>query len=168
MAEGETRILLCMDGSKFCDYAFDWYLQNIKKPKDYVILFHSVEFHTLTTMPMGVGAADLLTTMIQEEKAHAERYLEQLTQRMKDAGLHGKVKQTTGAPRAEIVRVAEEENANMIIMGTRGMGKVKRTLLGSVSDHVLHHSHVPVIICRHKDDHHHHQHETHAQTEVKM
>lgn len=36
---------------------------------------------------MGVGAADLLTTMIQEEKVHAERYLEQLTQRMKDAGV---------------------------------------------------------------------------------
>ena len=26
------------------------YLKNIKKPKDYVVLFHSVEFHTLTTM----------------------------------------------------------------------------------------------------------------------
>lgn len=36
---------------------------------------------------MGVGAADLLTTMIQEEKVHAERYLEQLTQRMKEAGV---------------------------------------------------------------------------------
>lgn len=56
----------------------------------------------------------------------------------------------------------------MIVMGTRGMGKVKRTFLGSVSDHVLHHSHVPVIICRHKDDHHPHHHGEHAQTEVKM
>ncbi|XP_045164848.1 universal stress protein YxiE-like isoform X2 [Mercenaria mercenaria] len=168
MAEGETRILLCMDGSKFCDYAFDWYLQNIKKPKDYVILFHSVEFHTLTTMHMEVGSVEAYARSLEEEKAEATRYLQQLKEKMVAANLHGKVKQTTGAPRAEIVRVAEEENANMIIMGTRGMGKVKRTLLGSVSDHVLHHSHVPVIICRHKDDHHHHQHETHAQTEVKM
>jgi nucleotide-binding universal stress UspA family protein len=42
----------------------------------------------------------------------------------------------------------------MIITGTRGMGTVRRTLLGSVSDHVLHHSHVPVIICKHKDPDH--------------
>jgi len=77
------------------------------------------------------------------------------------------VKQTTGPPRTEILRVAEEENADVIVCGTRGMGKVRRTLLGSVSDHVLHHSHVPVVVCRHKDDHHHHAHGTHATTEVK-
>ena len=74
--------------------------------------------------------------------------------------LHGKVKQVHGRPQADILRVAEEEKVDMIITGTRGMGKLRRTLLGSVSDHVLHHSHVPVLICRHEDDHkrlgHHH------------
>ena len=65
--------------------------------------------------------------------------------------------QIYGHARNEIIRVAEEENVAMIITGTRGMGNVGRAFLGSVSDHVLHHSHVPVLICRHKDDHHHHQ-----------
>lgn len=65
--------------------------------------------------------------------------------------LHGKVKQTNGTPRTEILRVAEEEKVTLIVTGTRGMGNVRRTLLGSVSDHVLHHSHVPVLVCRHKD-----------------
>lgn len=82
--------------------------------------------------------------------------------------LHGKVKQTTGSPRTEIIRVAEEEKVDMIITGTRGMGSVRRTFLGSVSDHVLHHSHVPVIICRHKDDHQHHPHGQHAETNIKV
>ena len=67
--------------------------------------------------------------------------------------LHGKVKEVSGSPRTEIIRVAEEEKVNMIITGSRGMGTVKRTLLGSVSDHVLHHAHVPVLVCKHKDDH---------------
>lgn len=69
--------------------------------------------------------------------------------------LHGKVKEVSGSPRTEILRVAEEENVNMIVTGSRGMGTVKRTLMGSVSDHVLHHSHVPVLVCRHADDHKH-------------
>lgn len=69
--------------------------------------------------------------------------------------LHGKIKQVHGSPRIELIRVAEEEKASLIITGTRGMGQVRRTFLGSVSDHVMHHSHVPVLICRHKDDHHH-------------
>ena len=49
------------------------------------------------------------------------------------------------------------------------MGTVRRTLLGSVSDHVMHHSHVPVLICRHKDDHHHHGHgHSHGQDKMVM
>ncbi|KAL4225864.1 hypothetical protein ACF0H5_013853 [Mactra antiquata] len=168
MSEAETRILIAMDGSKYCDYAFQWYMDKVRRPNDYVILFHSVEFNTVATMPMGVGAAELLTTMINEEKAHSEKYLQSLTDRMKEANLHGKVKQTTGTPRTEILRVAEEEKVDMIITGTRGMGSVRRTFLGSVSDHVIHHSHVPVLVCRHKDDHKHHSHHQHAETDVKI
>ena len=66
--------------------------------------------------------------------------------------------QVYGHPRNEIIRVAEEEDVALIITGTRGRGQVGRALLGSVSDHVLHHSHVPVLVCRHKDDHQHHDH----------
>ena len=56
-----------------------------------------------------------------------------------------------GSPRAEITRVAEEEKVSLIVTGTRGMGQIGRALLGSVSDFVLHHSHVPVLICKEKD-----------------
>ena len=47
-----------------------------------------------------------------------------------------------------IVKVADEEKATMIVMGTRGLGKVRRTILGSVSDFVVHHAHCPVIVCK--------------------
>ena len=70
----------------------------------------------------------------------------------------GKIKQVVGKPRVEILRVAEEEHVEFIVTGTRGMGKVRRTLLGSVSDHVLHHSHVPVLICKSEENNHHHHH----------
>ena len=72
--------------------------------------------------------------------------------------LAGKIRQVHGHARSEIMKVAEEENVALIVTGTRGMGKIRRTLLGSVSDHVLHHSHVPVLVCKHKDDHHGHHH----------
>ena len=36
----------------------------------------------------------------------------------------------------------------MIVTGTRGMGKVRRTILGSVSDYLVHHAHCPVVVCR--------------------
>ena len=36
----------------------------------------------------------------------------------------------------------------LLISGTRGMGTIRRTILGSVSDHVVHHAHCPVLVCR--------------------
>jgi len=44
--------------------------------------------------------------------------------------------------------VAEEEDVAMIVVGTRGLGKVRRAIMGSVSDYVVHHSPCPVIVCR--------------------
>lgn len=47
-----------------------------------------------------------------------------------------------------LVREAKKEHATYILMGTRGRGAVQRTLLGSVSDYVLHNSPCPVFICK--------------------
>ena len=62
------------------------------------------------------------------------------------------MKQMSGKVGEAIVEAAKTENATMIVVGTRGMGKIRRTFLGSVSDYCLHHSHVPVLVCRHKDN----------------
>lgn len=47
-----------------------------------------------------------------------------------------------------ICQIADEVSAVMIITGTRGMGKVKRTILGSVSDYLVNHAICPVMVCR--------------------
>ncbi len=48
----------------------------------------------------------------------------------------------------EIVRVAEEIGAGLIVMGSRGLGGVRRALMGSVSDSVIRHAHCPVLVVR--------------------
>ncbi|KAK0064153.1 universal stress protein isoform X2, partial [Biomphalaria pfeifferi] len=55
-----------------------------------------------------------------------------------------------------IVEYAKKINATLIVMGSRGLGKLRRTILGSVSESVLHHSEVPVLICKHPHHSHHH------------
>lgn len=61
------------------------------------------------------------------------------------------------------MQAARENKSEMIICGTRGHGKLRRTIMGSVSSYIIHHSDVPVIVCRHKDHHqHHHHHHGHA------
>ncbi len=57
-------------------------------------------------------------------------------------------RQEIGQPATEIVRVAEEECCDLIVLGSRGMSGFKSFLLGSVSDHVVHHAHCPVLIVK--------------------
>lgn len=53
----------------------------------------------------------------------------------------------TGGTTGEfILKVATEENVGLILMGPRGLGKIRKAFLGSVSDYVLNNSPVPVLL----------------------
>jgi len=66
------------------------------------------------------------------------------------AGIDCKVTQQyrSGDPVVEIVEAAKDEKADFIVMGSRGLGQIGGLFLGSVSERVLHGSHVPVLIVR--------------------
>ena len=53
-----------------------------------------------------------------------------------------------GATVDEVLDTAEELGADLIVMGSRGRGVVKRVVLGSVSEGVVHHTHCPVLVLR--------------------
>jgi len=68
--------------------------------------------------------------------------------------VHGRVVVKFGQnPGESIVDLAREERAAMVVLGTRGLGTIRRTILGSVSDYVLHHVHCPVAVCSHQHPH---------------
>ena len=54
----------------------------------------------------------------------------------------------TGAPAATILREAEISDADLIIVGARGLGLLERVALGSVSESVLRHAACPVLVVR--------------------
>ena len=53
-----------------------------------------------------------------------------------------------GGPAEEIVALAENVGAGLIVMGSRGLRGLRRALMGSVSDSVVRHAHCPVLIVR--------------------
>lgn len=49
-----------------------------------------------------------------------------------------------------IVTIADDENADLIVVGSRGVNAMKRALLGSVSEYVVRNSHIPCLVVRAK------------------
>lgn len=81
-----------------------------------------------------------------EESAKAE--LETLATEFDNENKHVKTFSTIGIPAEEIVRLAEKESADLIVMGTHGWTGVRHLLLGSVAEKVLRMALCPVLVVR--------------------
>jgi len=57
-------------------------------------------------------------------------------------------KTTSGRPGSEIVKYAQKNKFDLIVIGARGIGAGKELLLGSVSRYVIHKSKTPVLLIR--------------------
>ena len=54
-----------------------------------------------------------------------------------------------GDPDDEILRFCEEQgDVGLLVLGSRGLGPVRRRLMGSVSESVVRHAHCPVLVAR--------------------
>ena len=88
--------------------------------------------------------------VLEAVKGEAQKVLDEQVQMVEEAG--GTVKEAhlrIGERRDRaIVFLAEELGAGLIVMGSRGLGGVRRALIGSVSDSVVRHAHCPVMIVR--------------------
>ncbi|XP_045166841.1 universal stress protein Sll1388-like [Mercenaria mercenaria] len=147
-SEYKRRIVIGIDGSKNAEDAFKWYVKKMYQRGDYVIVLYIPEFKKLSHVPVMTADAALMTKMVSEEQQQSKLLIAQMNELMKLSNVKGTIKQLTGEPGEQIVQAATKEGADFIITGSRGLGKLRRTFLGSVSDYVVHHATVPVLVCR--------------------
>lgn len=145
----ERRIVIAIDASEQAEHAFSWYLTTVHKPENQVILVHCPELLDADRNRMVHLTNAAWEEAVNKDKAKVKDLEERYNTKILENGISGRIRSEGGSKPGEIiVRLAEEENATMIVMGTRGLGKVRRTIMGSVSDFVVHHAHCPVIVCR--------------------
>jgi nucleotide-binding universal stress UspA family protein len=141
------RILLATDGSEGADLA-------VRKAADVAEATGS-ELHLVYVEPlpdfMKSGAGDpaydrQLYGMIEAE---AKETLRKLVWRAKvDGATVDGAHLRMGRVAEEIVGSADELEAGLIVVGSRGLGRIRRTLAGSVSESVFRHAHRPVMVVR--------------------
>jgi len=152
--DSKMKVLVAVDGSKSSDYAVRWYLDNLAKPHHHLIFVQAVP----PFAPSYAGAGYVLSpavieAYVQENKTMLDNTKSKLDDIMKDRENSSEFVHESGDAGHRICHVAKERKAGMIVMGTRGLGSIRRTILGSVSDYVLHHAHVPVTVCHAPKDH---------------
>ncbi|WP_336209259.1 universal stress protein [Nonomuraea sp. LPB2021202275-12-8] len=84
-----------------------------------------------------------------EAQAQAEQYAKEGAELAAEAGLRNVTSRAVADYESiwrTIVDVADEIDASLVVTGSRGLAGVRSVLLGSVSNHVLHHAHRPILI----------------------
>ena len=155
MSETGRINCLAVDGSESSKNAFDWYLQNYHINGDTLVLIHVYQMPSLSaigsSVPLGEISSSVplvetiessinlskniinsFTTICEEKKIKYIAVIEDNNPLV----MAGKV----------ICESVKKNLGNIIVLGQRGLGKVKRYSLGSTSDYVLHNSEVPVVV----------------------
>jgi nucleotide-binding universal stress UspA family protein len=152
-----TKVVLAIDGSEEASRAAEAAVELCEKTGSELHVVYVGEDFYLTA----VTDLDLVArTRVAQEYAESEANFEQIAREVLDAEVEkveaagGTVAQAhlrVGRADAEIVDLAGEIEAGLVVLGSRGLGGVKRALMGSVSYSVVRHAHCPVLVVRRQD-----------------
>ncbi|TCJ16422.1 universal stress protein [Rubrobacter taiwanensis] len=85
----------------------------------------------------------------EEDFRKARDLLEEQVHKLREAGVEPAGSHLrTGEPDSEVVELAEEIGADLIVVGSRGASPLVRPLIGSVSSSIVTHAHCPVLVVR--------------------
>ena len=136
-----TKILLATDGSKEAQVGARTAADLAKS--------HDSELHMVyvePVLPMISGFADHGEERVGPE---SRQLLDEQVKLIQETGTNvAEAHLRLGRPDEQILRVGEEIDAGLIVMGSRGRGGIRRALMGSVSDSVVRHAHCPVLVVR--------------------
>ncbi|XP_015764710.1 PREDICTED: universal stress protein A-like protein [Acropora digitifera] len=160
----ERKVVLGVDASPHSERAFDWYCKNICNVKtDRLLIIHAQEYPNIPAAPYPYGYAYYEEWQSLKEKSdkQVKVLLESFGSKCKDHGLKFKLfKEESNRPGEVICKLAEDESVDLVVIGSRGMGTLRRTFLGSVSDYCVHHNHCSIAVVPPPNRHDGHAHST--------
>ncbi|XP_058759702.1 universal stress protein PHOS34-like isoform X1 [Vicia villosa] len=163
-------VVVAVDGSEESMNALRWALQNLKLRSPTpdstnagsFIIFHVQSPPSIATglnpgsIPFG-GPSDLeVPAFAAAIEAHQKRITDSILDHA--LGICSQFNQTkvrthvvVGEPKEKICETVQDLHADVLVMGSRAFGPIKRMFLGSVSNYCAHHAHCPVIIIKGKE-----------------
>src|SRR5271157_5066162 len=147
------RILIATDGSKFGEKAAKVGIELAKLFGGKVIIVYVADFSKYIPSaglisPFGGVSPDAIDDVVAGIRETGEKATLQVNELARAAGVISERRIVEGNPHSEILRIAEDEKIDAIVMGSIGKTGLERFLMGSVAEKVVHNSKLPVLIVR--------------------
>ncbi|HET9082253.1 MAG TPA: universal stress protein [Trebonia sp.] len=137
-------VVVGIDGSEHSRRALDWAIREAAlrhAPLTVLTVHQAVAGYWGGPVPYP-GDPDLAKQALEAAKEETDSVLEKFDEASRPPSVT--VKAATGLPAEELLHAAED--ADLLIVGSRGTGGFKRLLMGSVSTQVTHHARCPVVV----------------------
>lgn len=132
-----SKILFPTDFSHTGDAALELATSLARDTGAMLLIVHAEE------PPLAYGGGELYYGIPDPSTKEIRNMLEQV--RPADPTVNYEHRMVTGEPAAAIVRLADSENVDMIVMGTHGRGGISRMLMGSVAEAIVRRANCPVL-----------------------
>ncbi len=153
------RILVPLDGSDLAARVLPYVEELAQKFNSEILLFQSItplsQLIIQSTSGTLEGAASMAESgvALAEEELQAAReaatsYLDSVQARLAGLGLKASARVQEGSAGTAIIAHAAEVHATLLAMSTHGRGGLERLVFGSVTDDVLRHSRLPMLLIR--------------------
>lgn len=133
------RIVVGYDGSEHAEAALEMAATLARQYSASVVVVSAFSHQSRITEP---GPED------DREIFDARQLAERGARKLQQDGITAEADALEGPAAEAILNAAEARRADLVVVGSRGMGQFKGLLLGSTSDRVVQHAHVPVLVVR--------------------
>jgi len=142
------KILYPTDFSDASKKALDYIKQLKGAGTKEVVVFHVIDEREIEHM---AHLAELNVSIEELEKRreeYAKEEMKAIEAELKNSGFKVKTRIDKGIPFRDILKVEEEENVSVVVLGSHGKSCIAEMLLGSVSEKVIRKSNKPVLVVR--------------------
>lgn len=136
-----AKILVPLDGSKTSSNGLDTAIFLARQCGATITGLHVVSIY-----PQHLG--DLVTPLKAKLVKDAEKFMEQAKVKSAQNGIVFHHKIIYGDPQSDVINFVKQNKFDLIVIGSRGLGGIKEAFLGSVSNAIVHKSHVPVLVVK--------------------
>jgi len=142
------KILYPTDFSDASKKALDYIKQLKGAGTKEVVVFHVIDEREIEHMSHLAELNVSIEELEKRREEYAKEEMKAIEAELKNSGFKVKTRIDKGIPFRDILKVEEEENVSVVVLGSHGKSCIAEMLLGSVSEKVIRKSNKPVLVVR--------------------